>query len=53
MLRLEIDRYIGIGQNGRFYRIQQVLTKRGYIPHASRHLAQKSTMNQVKTVIMQ
>jgi len=46
-------RYIGIGQNGRFYRLQQVLTKRCHIPHVFRHLAQESTMNQVKTVISQ
>jgi len=30
-----------------------VLTKRCYIPHASRQLAQESTTNQVKTVILQ
>ena len=33
-------RYIGIGQNRRFYRPQRVLTKRCYIVHASRQLAQ-------------
>jgi len=30
-----------------------VLTKRCYIPHASKQLAQESTINQVKTVILQ
>jgi len=45
--------YIGIGQNGRFYRPQQVLTKRCYIPHASRQLAQESTTKQVETVVLQ
>ena len=46
-------RYIGIGQNGRYYRPQQELTKRCCIPHASRQLAQESTTKQVKTVILQ
>jgi len=42
-------RYIGIGQN----RPQQVLTKRCYILNASRQLVQESTINQIKTVILQ
>jgi len=46
-------RYIGIGQNGRYYRPQCELTKRCYIPHASRQLAQESTTKQVETVILQ
>ena len=46
-------RYIGIGQNGRYYQPQHELTKHCYIPHASRQLAQESTTKQVKTVILQ
>jgi len=45
-------RYIGIGQNGRFYRPQQMLTKHCYIPHASRQLAHESATKQAKTVIL-
>jgi len=43
-------RYIGIGQNGRFYRPQQVLTKRCYIPRASRQFAQESTTKHTATL---
>jgi len=46
-------RYIGIGQNGRYYRPQYELTKRCYILRAFRQLAQESTTKQVKTVILQ
>jgi len=35
------------------YRPQWEFTKCCYIPHASRKLAQESTMKQVKTVILQ
>jgi len=46
-------RYIGIGQNGRYYQPKYELTKRCYIPHASRQLAQETTTKQVETVILQ
>jgi len=46
-------RYIGLGQNGRFYRPQQVLTKRCYNSLTSRQLALESTTNLVKAVILQ
>jgi len=59
--KLEIDRYIGpilgfhryisIGQNASFISLSRCWQKRCYIPHASRQLAQESTMNQVETVI--
>jgi len=45
--------YISIGQNSWFYQPQQVLIKHCYIPHARRQLVPKSTMNQVKTTILQ
>jgi len=54
---VEIDRYLGFadisyGPKWQFYRPQWMLTKRCYIPHAFRQLAQGSTMNQVKTIIL-
>jgi len=64
----ETDRYVGLADiSGRYlffvlpiYRhrpkrpmASEVLTKCCYIPYASRQLAQESTTNQVKTVILQ
>ena len=45
--------YRYIGQYGRYYRPQQKLTKRCYIPHSTRQLAQENTTKQVETVILQ
>jgi len=45
--------HISIGQSSRFYWPEQVFTNRCYIPYACRQLAQESTMDQVKTAILQ